>query len=504
MTQSHVELLEKQLQTANLRISELQSTVSRQVLMCISPVDGRYSRFTKVLAPIASEFGLIKYRVEVMVRYAIDVTELLSPKIGLSPIPKEPLIGLVETFDAQDAELIKKLETKGIKAGEMQGWEEIAALNHDVKACEVWLRHMFEILGLSEYVEYIHFGCTSEDVNNMAYGLMFRDMLKVTLPPLLNMVGLVDTMAQKYAALAMLAKTHGQPATPTTLGKELSVFSTRLAKKIKKLSGFKFSLKLNGASGNYAAMYAAYPNINWPAFAKRFIEEQLPSGTHLRFVQNKVTTQIEPHDVYVEFLQLFHQINTILVGFCQDIWQYISDDWLVQIALAGEVGSSTMPHKVNPINFENGEGNLLIAAWLIEGCCRKLPISRRQRDLSDSTVERVFGTIFAHSIVAYENIAAGMKKISANQNKIAEVLASHPEVLTEAYMTILRSMRYPGAYDVVKHISRGKHITLEGLHAFVDSLDPKIINLAERTRMKELRPSTYSGIARKLVTRIAA
>jgi adenylosuccinate lyase len=250
-------------------------------------------------------------------------------------------------------------------------------------------------------------------------------------------------------------------------------------------------------------MHAAFPNVDWPKFAQAFIENgtHLRKGTHISFSFNPLTTQIEPHDTYAELFAVLMRINTILVSFTQDMWRYISDDWIVQKPVAGEVGSSAMPHKVNPINFENAEGNLQIANWLMEGSCRKLPISRMQRDLSDSTVARVFGTIFGHCIVGYENLNAGLKKVSPNADKIRLALVEHPEVLAEAYQTILRSKGYPNAYDALKSLSRGAKITLSDLHAFVDGLDPKFVDAQTKQRMKAITPDTYVGLAPSLVRR---
>jgi adenylosuccinate lyase len=299
----------------------------------------------------------------------------------------------------------------------------------------------------------------------------------------------------------MLSRTHGQPATPTTLGKEFAVFEERLRRQMQQIDALKVSLKLNGASGNYAAMHAAFPDIDWPQFARAFIENgtYLRKGAHVSFSFNPLTTQIEPHDTYAELFAVIMRVNAILVNFTQDMWRYISDDWIVQRPVAGEVSSSTMPHKVNPINFENAEGNLQIANWLMEGCCRKLPVSRMQRDLSDATVERVFGTIFGHCIVGYENLRAGMTRVSPNAEKIRLALVEHPEVLAEAYQTILRSKGYPNAYDALKSLSRGAKITISDLHAFVDGLDPQFVDAETKQRMREIMPDTYFGLAPFLV-----
>jgi adenylosuccinate lyase len=462
-------------------------------LMNISPVDGRYERYTRPLRQIMSEFGLIKYRVETMVRYILALGAHADIPLQLDQDKARALEGIIDAFTQQDALSIKELEAKG--------WNGILATNHDVKSCELWLRWKLEQIGLGTSVEWIHFGCTSEDVNNIAYGLMLRDAVDALMEPLGLVARWIKDSATNCAGMPMLSRTHGQPATPTTLGKEFAVFDERLRRQIQQIGALKISLKLNGASGNYAAMHAAFPDIAWPEFAKGFVENgtYLRKGKHVSFSFNPLTTQIEPHDTYAELFAVLMRINTILVGFAQDIWRYISDDWIVQRPVAGEVGSSAMPHKVNPINFENAEGNLLIANWLMEGCCRKLPISRMQRDLSDSTVERVFGTIFGHCIVGYENLRTGMNKVSPNAEKIRLALVEHPEVLAEAYQTILRSKGYPNAYDALKSLSRGAKITLSDLHAFVDGLDPKFVDANTKKQMKEITPDTYVGLAPSLV-----
>lgn len=461
--------------------------------MNISPIDGRYERYTRPLRQIMSEFGLIKYRVEVMVRYVLALGAHADIPLQLDKAGPKALEGVIDAFAQEDALSIKQLETKG--------WNGILATNHDVKSCELWLRWKFGQIGLGELVEWVHFGCTSEDVNTIAYGLMLRDAVDALMAPLELAVERIRDSAKRYAHTPMLSRTHGQPATPTTLGKEFAVFEERLRRQMQQISAFKVSLKLNGASGNYAAMHAAFPNIEWPQFAQAFIENgaYLRKGAHVSFSFNPLTTQIEPHDTYAELFAIIMRINTILVDFTQDMWRYISDDWIVQMPVAGEVGSSAMPHKVNPINFENAEGNLQIANWLMEGCCRKLPVSRMQRDLSDTTVERVFGTIFGHCIVGYENLRAGMKKVSPNAETMRLALIEHPEVLAEAYQTILRSKGYPNAYDALKTLSRGAKITLADLHAFVDGLDPEFVDAETKRRMKDITPDSYFGLAPFLV-----
>ncbi|QOZ06648.1 adenylosuccinate lyase [Bradyrhizobium sp. CCBAU 51765] len=462
-------------------------------LMNISPVDGRYERYTEPLRPIMSEFGLIKYRVEVMVRYVLALGEHKDIPLNLGQSNVTVLEGIIHSFAHDDALSIKQLETKG--------WNGILATNHDLKSCELWLRWKFGQLGLGGIVEWIHFGCTSEDVNNIAYGLMLRDAIDVLMESLQSVTDWLHGSAAQCAQMPMLSRTHGQPATPTTLGKEFAIFDERLRRQMRQMAMLKIALKLNGASGNYAAMHAALPGVDWPQFAQAFVENgtYLRRGAHVSFSFNPLTTQIEPHDTYAELFAAIMRINTILVDVTQDMWRYISDEWIVQKPIAGEIGSSAMPHKVNPINFENAEGNLQIANWLMEGCCRKLPVSRLQRDLSDSTVVRVFGTIFGHCMVGYENLHAGMKKVSPDAGRIRQALVEHPEVLAEAYQTILRSKGFPDAYDALKSLSRGAKITLADLHAFVDGLDPSFIDDETKRRMKGIMPDTYVGLAPSLV-----
>ena len=463
-----------------------------EALMAISPVDGRYARYTAPLRSIVSEYGLIKYRVEVMVQYLIALIDLDDLGINYDKDPGHDLMGILHVFTAEDASAIKQIETKG--------WNGIAATNHDVKSCELWLRWKITQLGYPHLVEWIHFGSTSEDVNNIAYGLMLRDALVPHMEAIHKVSHRIEDMADRYAELSMLSRTHGQAATPTTFGKECANCAGRLQKPLRQLQGFVMTLKLNGASGNYAAMRAARPDIYWPGFAKNFIEsgDYIRGGAHIKFEQNPLTTQIEPHDTYVELFDIIKRANNILIDFAQNMWRYISDDWVVQKPVQGEVGSSAMPHKVNPIQFENAEGNLILANGMIETIGRKLPISRLQRDLSDSTVERNFGNVFAHCIVAYENIVTGLGKISANEMAMADALDAHPEVLTEAIQTILRSVGYPNAYDALKALSRGHKISLGDIHDFIDSLDPKYVDHVLKERMKQLRTETYIGYAAEL------
>lgn len=483
---------QSELAEAKALIASLQEQIASSKILAVSPIDGRYSRNTARLQPVASEFGLIRYRIEIMVLYVVALSNCHEVPFQLSESETAKLRRINDTFTSSDALAIKQLETKG--------WNGILATNHDVKSCEMWLRHTMQQVGLGEYVEWVHFGCTSEDVNNLAYCLMIRDLVDMTMGPLGDVASAISEMAHKYADLPMLSRTHGQPATPTTFGKECAVYTGRLSRQMRLLNNFSMTGKLNGASGNYAAMRAALPEVDWPQLAEDFIEGHayMTLGTSVSFEQNELTTQIEPHDNYAELFDILKRINNILVDFAQDMWRYISDDWLVQRPVAGEVGSSAMPHKVNPIQFENAEGNLLTANSIMEMMCRKLPISRLQRDLSDSTVERNFGVVFGHCLIAYENLLTGMKKITPNHKAMNDALMTHPEVLTEAIQTILRSIGYPNAYDALKTLSRGNKIGLNDIHDFIDGLDSKYVDDATKKRLKELKRETYIGYAPQL------
>ncbi len=460
--------------------------MDRTALLAISPIDGRYREKTEELSTVFSEFGLIEARLQIMVRYAVAVIEVLD-----GPLSEDIRAGIIDmaVITPADATRVKEFEKK---------------TNHDVKACELYLRERFQANGLHRYQEFIHFGTTSEDVNNLAYALMLIDGIEVTSHELLGIIETLFALAQKYAALPMLARTHGQEATPTTLGKEFSVFAHRLKSLFGRLERYKVSVKLNSASGNYNALQFAAPEVDWRGFSVAFVEN-LCRDTVLdspRLTLNEHTTQIEPHDTYAELFYLFAQINTVLIDLCQDQWRYISDHWLGQNAVASETGSSIMPHKVNPIDFENAEGNLGKAIALFEHFAHKLPISRLQRDLSDSTVERDFGTAFSWSLIAYRSLRKGLGKITANERIIREALRAHPEILAEAYQTLLRRVGYPDPYDALKLFTRGRdNLTLEDMHDFVRSLDGAQVPEAVKERMLALTPETYLGLAPELAKR---
>ncbi|HYF10210.1 MAG TPA: adenylosuccinate lyase [Candidatus Paceibacterota bacterium] len=458
-------------------------------LMAISSVDGRYHRRTKELGEYLSEFGLIKYRIFVMIEYLFALSRHQNVPLRMFTEAECSQLRDLQAVTLADAQIIKDIETKG--------YGGFAATNHDVKACEFYLRLRFAGTSLEEVTEWIHFGSTSEDVNNAAYALMLRGALhKILLPKLYEINDRLFYVAKEEAWLAMLARTHGQSATPTTLGKEFRNFAERLHRQIDFLRSYRILVKFNSASGNYNALVFALPDVPWISFSQNFVQGHLNQDPRVPpFEVNLYTTQIEPHDTYAELFGGIIRANVILFAVCQDIWRYVSDDWLVQKVVQGEVGSSIMPHKVNPIDFENAEGNLGFANALLRFFGEKLPISRLQRDLSDSTVERGFGSAFGLSLVAYHSVMNGLGKISANKTVITEALNAHPEVLTDAYQTLMRRYGVKDPYALLKDLSRGQRITLEDLHAFVRGL-----NLPEEAKQKmlQLTPRAYTGLAPQL------
>lgn len=447
----------------------------------INPLDGRYFEKTRALAPYFSEKALMKHRVMMEIEYLIVLS--FSRKTALRKFTASEikiLRALYEKFDDKSYKRIKTIEK---------------TTNHDVKAVEYFIKENFKKTSLKNIVEWVHFGLTSEDTNNCAYGLMLSLSIKnVILPIILRIENIIDLYAKKHKGLPMLARTHGQNASPTTLGKEFAVFAARLKRQSEMLSKYKILIKLNGATGNYNAFCAAYPKVDWINFTEKFVAH-LSKISGIKFEANLVTTQIEPHDTYAELSDNMRRINTIFLDFNQDIWRYISDGYILQKPKTGEVGSSTMPHKINPIDFENSEGNLGIANALFTFFSQKLPISRLQRDLSDSTVERAFGTAFGHSFLAYVSLEKGLSKINANKNKIKEDLLAHPEVIAEAIQTVLRRENYPMPYEILKKITRGKIVTMQDFKIFIDNLkvSPEI-----KLELKKFTPLSYTGLASKI------
>jgi adenylosuccinate lyase len=443
-------------------------------LTAISPIDGRYADKTYELRPYFSEFGLIRYRVLVEVRWLMMLSA--NPQIEeLPPLSEDArarLQQIADGFDIEAAQRIKAIED---------------TTNHDVKAVEYFLKEKFSSHPeLDRLKEFIHFACTSEDINNLAYALMLRDAREHILLPALDKVeAAVATLARRYADQPMLSRTHGQPATPTTLGKEMAVFAQRLRRQRKQLADVAILGKINGAVGNYSAHYAAYPQVDWPALAAQML-------TDLGLQPSPATTQIEPHDFIAEYFHVLQRSNTILIDFCRDIWGYISLGYFRQKLVAGEVGSSTMPHKVNPIDFENAEGNFGIANALFGFLTEKLPISRWQRDLTDSTVLRNLGVGLAHSLIAYQSLLRGVGKLEADAWKISRDLEDNWEVLAEAIQTVMRRHGLPEPYEQLKRLTRGQKIGREAIRSFVESL---ALPEDEKQRLLALTPASYIGNA---------
>ncbi len=457
-------------------------------LEAISPIDGRYRRYTEPLAGNFSEKGLIRSRVRVEGEYLLFLSE--HPQIRTRAFSDEErdLVRRLYDVTTEDAGIVKAIEVKG--------YGSIKATNHDVKAVEYFMKDELRGTSLKDSLEWIHFALTSEDVNNLAYGLMLSDGVgEVVLPSAQELYETIEGLAQQYKDIPMMARTHGQPASPTTFGKEFKVFASRLRRQLDQLAGYEILVKLNGATGNYDAHHVAYPNVDWVAFTRDFVE-RFNERRKVRLRTNFVTTQIEPHDTYAELFDNVRRLNTILIGFDQDMWRYISDDWITQKPVEGEVGSSTMPHKVNPIDFENSEGNLGIANALFGYFSSKLPVSRLQRDLSDSTVERNFGVALGHSLIGYKSAQKGLTKIAVNEQKVVEELENHPEVISEAIQTVLRREGAEMPYERLKELTRGRKPTMDDFRRFIDGLD---VSEAVKDELRQISPTNYTGIARLLV-----
>jgi adenylosuccinate lyase len=443
-------------------------------LTALSPLDGRYADKVAALRPIFSEYGLIRARVTVEIRWLQAISR--QPRIAEVPALSEAADAVLEDiaagFSPADGERVKAIE---------------ATTNHDVKAVEYFLKE--RVAGnkeLDDVSEFMHFACTSEDINNLAYALMLKQARDTVLLPVIDQViGTVASMARDMAAVPMLARTHGQPASPTTMGKEWANTAYRLRRQRQQIATVPIMGKINGAVGNYNAHLAAYPDVEWPNLAKAFVE-----GLGLEW--NPYTTQIEPHDYIAELNDALARLNTVLIDFCRDVWGYVSLGYFKQKLVAGEVGSSTMPHKVNPIDFENAEGNLGLANAVLRHLSEKLPISRWQRDLSDSTALRNLGVGFGHVLLALESLQKGMGKLELNASRLAEDLDSSWEVLGEAVQTVMRRYGLENPYEQMKALTRGKGITPEALRAFVEGL-----NIPEDAKMRllALTPAGYTGNA---------
>ena len=457
-------------------------------LQAISPIDGRYRKHTELLARFFSEAALIRYRIVVEGEYLIALSEFGKTALKKLSAKEKSLVRSLYNLSLADAGVVRDIE--------FSGWKEIKATNHDVKAVEYFLKDRLGKTSLKDRLEWIHFGLTSYDINTPARAMMLRDALEeVILPAIQNVYAALEKMAKKYGSLPMLARTHGQPASPTTFGKELKVFSQRLRRQIEQLKKQSILVKFSGATGNWNAHAAAYPKNDWIKFSKKFVAG-LSAGKSIKLELNLPTTQIDPHDSEAEIFDSLRRINTILLGLNQDIWRYISDEWIVQKAVEGEIGSSAMPHKVNPIKFENSEGNLGMANAFLNYFSNKLPVSRLQRDLSDSTVERNYGVALAHCLTAYNYLLSGLSGIEPSEAKMREDLVAHPEVIAEAIQTILRREGAEMPYEKLKALTRGRKVTTQDFVAFIDSL---AVSYKVKKELKAITPQNYTGFAAKLV-----
>ena len=451
-------------------------------IAALSPLDGRYRPKVEDLQAHFSEYGLIRNRVKVEVYWllALAASEGIDEVAPFSASTAAAMSGVAESFLPADAEAVKAIE---------------ATTNHDVKAVEYWIKQHFqnnpEVMKVSEFV---HFACTSEDINNTAHALMLNDARKeVILPTLDRVVARFVALAHELADAPMLSRTHGQPASPTTMGKEMANIAYRLQRARKAIAGVEMTAKFNGAVGNYNAHLSAYPDIDWAEFSRKFVEESLG------LVFNPYTIQIEPHDSMAELFDAMARSNTMLIDACRDIWSYISLGFFKQKLKEGEVGSSTMPHKVNPIDFENAEGNLGVANALFRHFSEKLPISRMQRDLTDSTVLRNMGVAFGHTLLAYDSLLKGLGKLQVNRDALRADVDQAWEVLAEPVQTVMRRYGVENPYEQLKALTRGKGITQDALHTFIKTL---AIPEAEKTRLLEMTPASYIGLAESLAKAI--
>ena len=442
-------------------------------LTAVSPIDGRYHSKTKALQPYYSEYGLIRYRVLVEVEYFIALTAIPLPSLADFPSDRiEPLRDLYRNFTEEDALWIKETEK---------------TTNHDVKAVEYFLKEKMAQMGLERYLEFIHFGLTSQDINNTAIPLSLKDGIKQVYTPMLDeLIGKIKELENKWKDIPMLARTHGQAASPTRLGKELKVFRERLEIQKNTLINVPFSAKFGGATGNFNAHHVAYPEIDWVSFSNQFVNETI--GLH----RSQTTTQIEHYDHTAGLFDALKRINTILLDLDRDIWTYVSMDYFKQKLKAGEIGSSAMPHKVNPIDFENSEGNLGIANAVFEHLASKLPLSRLQRDLTDSTVLRTIGVPLAHTLIAFQSTLKGLDKLVLNESAISRELENNWAVVAEAIQTVLRREGFEKPYEALKGLTRTHDkVTQTSVHEFIDGLD---ISQNLKDELKKINPSNYLGI----------
>ncbi len=447
--------------------------MSLSSLNAISPIDGRYRNKVNELAPYFSEEALIKYRVLVEIEYFIALCEIPLPQLkGIDTSVFEDLRAIYKDFSSEDALAIKSIES---------------VTNHDVKAVEYFIKEKFDKLSLSKYKEFIHFGLTSQDINNTAIPLSIKEAVNDTyVPEYLTVLNKLKALSDDWAAIPMLARTHGQPASPTRLGKEIQVFVVRLEEQFNLMNDIPSAAKFGGATGNFNAHHVAYPDIDWKAFGTSFVQEKL--GLQHSFP----TTQIEHYDHMAALFDALKRINTILIDLNRDIWTYVSMDYFKQKIKAGEVGSSAMPHKVNPIDFENSEGNLGIANAVFEHLSAKLPVSRLQRDLTDSTVLRNVGVPFGHTLIGFKSTLKGLDKLLLNESKFAEDLENNWAVAAEAIQTILRREGYPNPYEALKGLTRtNAKINQESISNFIDTLE---VSNTIKEELKRITPSNYTGI----------
>ena len=452
-------------------------STSLSALTALSPIDGRYASKADSLRPYLSEFGLIKARVTVEIRWLQSLADnsAIGELAAFDADTNTFLNAIVDNFSEADAQAIKDIE---------------ATTNHDVKAVEYFIKDKFRgNEQLETSLEFIHFACTSEDINNLSYALMLKDSRELVVAKMQQVTDSIVDLAITHADQPMLSRTHGQTASPTTLGKEMANVAYRLARQIKQIGDVELLGKINGAVGNYNAHFSAYPEVDWQTHAEQFITESL----ELTF--NPYTTQIEPHDYIAELFDVVKRFNTVLIDFNRDIWQYISLGYFKQRLKDGEVGSSTMPHKVNPIDFENSEGNLGVANAMLAHLGEKLPISRMQRDLSDSTVLRNIGVGLAQSMIAYDACLKGVGKLEVNPERLNDDLHQAQEVLAEPIQTVMRRYRVENPYEKLKALTRGNAMTREAMLTFVDSDELSAVSDSDKARLRDLTPATYIGNA---------
>ena len=443
-------------------------------LNAISPIDGRYHSKTADLSAYFSEFALIKYRVKVEIEYFIALCELPLPQLSdFDNNLFDALRAIYQNFTEEDASSIKKIER---------------TTNHDVKAVEYFIKARFDELGIAQYKEFIHFALTSQDINNTSMPMMVKDsIVELYIPTLESILDLFKRMANDWKSIPMLAKTHGQPASPTLLGKEMRVFQERLEVQLVQLKNINYSAKFGGATGNFNAHHVTYPSIDWVGFANAFVDNTLG------LKRSQYTTQIEHYDNLAATFHVLARINTILIDYSRDIWTYISMEYFKQKVVANEVGSSAMPHKVNPIDFENAEGNFGIANAVFNHLASKLPISRLQRDLTDSTVSRNIGVPLGHTLIAFKSLIKGIGKLKLNESKLHEDLSNNWAVVAEAIQNILRRENYPNPYEALKDLTRGKvSITEETIKSFIERLE---VSEEIKTELRNITPFNYVGIS---------